>query len=1658
MKPRLRTFLSAVLVMTSCALFAQEFNYQFNAPSGAINPARKINSIAIDSDDRLFIADGTTKGIHVYDVAGIEIEVISTISTPSADIALKNPALIAIDSHNNLYIYDDALGLILVKPAQGEGFSFGEKGSGSGQFDRILDITVDSKGYCYVLSGSRKQVDVFSPDGKYLTWIAGTTTSFIDPIALGINGGNELYVMDKEGPNIYVYDIYGNLVNTNRSLANRKAVSLSKPIGMAVMTTGDFFLLDGASGQATLFNRVGLVMGTLGAKGTSAKGVFQDASNIVCSTAALNVAMLDRSTQTAQVFHTTSPSLVMKPETRRYKLSEINTSRPPAIFISAAPNGNRYVIPATDSKKVIAYKDSSSIDLFTINGKLEDAVSIAVDSISNMYVVDRGAEEVLMFDSIGTFIRKFGKEISDKLKDPTSIVIQRSGNIIVADHSRGSLLMWSPQGVFKKVITNSENSVIKAPLVIQVDSKDQIYVWDDDANCIYRIGSGGWPTTEKKVFARPDKPGGKPGTIGGFFIDPLDLIHVYNKTSGQLEVYEWDFEPLLKFSMGKSGSGNDSFGDVDKLLLDPSNLCVFFTQKKGNAQRAFQFMVPPPIPDGRVTYDVENDHLVLYFAKSKSPAVRAHGLIAKIGERDSVMYASTTSTITVEALKGDMSLRRLGFVSLSWSDYSDPSFYFDDYFTYGAQLIEAQQYETALGAWQLALEKMGRPLRMTEFIATKLASVSLELLGKNDISLSHAYAKTAYTLLPKSTVVQQTFSTALKVYYLHLANRENVAGIIAELNTYLSNSSVKNLALRAADSATIILALEENLASINGAIQIQKKLIEWDNIPEYHGSLAASFYNLYRYKSIRDYSTSELNSILTETMKYGQSSYATLKRDKKPYFNEHLVLLAAKNDYGKFDEAQRSAAEELGSSTALMSQDIMIRYRKMLAIAFTGLLKFDAAEAEYKTILSNAPSDRNVSLSLAEVLIAQKKYNDAKGIIQQLMLGNNDNALLIGKIGYIELLNGNFAEASFQLEKAIKELPSERSHYGFLADAYHLAGNDKKALRNYEVAIEYLDDMITGSGRRNLSESAFEELKSRRDKYALTAAKICEESNEHDKALKLYLSLTEVNPQNAAGWYGLGNSLHKAGRLYYAINAFDKALTIDGNNQTYKSAYSNEIKARENALQQDPGLKIIEVKVKDVYPVLYKNYADLHQLPVGEIVVANNSSSAITPTSITTFVAELMSQPTEVNASVIDPYSNQSIKLSAIFPEKILLNNDKKSYQMDVVVTFTVNGKTETIKKSTSFSVFGRNTITWSDKRLLSAFVTPNEEMLIEYNKKADAIFRNTSGFGLQRNMLKALQIYTLLSESGIGYSADPSQNYATSSITPDVLDYLQFPTETLKRKGGDCDDLVALAAALFENGGVPAAYIDLPGHVMLAFESSIKPSDIASNGINAREVVIIGDKVWIPLETTFIGNKNFMIAWKSGAERFYKELTAGQFPELIPFADAWGIYQPAAYKPEGFNEAPPSGKKVIDSYETMVAQLVQKTKKEAIAEIKNRYYAEGNNVFVKNKYATLLAQTGQMTDAENIFLEALKLSPENATVLNNLGNVFFLQGNNAKARDYYEQAAKLDVNDANILINLCKTCIALGDKVAAKTFLDKAIILDPEIAYIYADLNTQLK
>ena len=1613
---------------------------------------------AFDADNRLYILDADNACIYIVNEAGKLQKVLKNIETLSGTMELRSPKHLCFDRFNNLFVYDSKLGHILKIPPKGDAVLIGNAGWSAGELGDVTDIAADSKGQCYALNRSRNVIDVYSPDGTYLTWIT-PLNPLRAPLAIGMNGADELYVMEADGPTVRVFNDEGNLVNTNAALGTRKNVLLKDAIAMAVLDNGDFFVLDGKTCVTYHFSRVGEIIGSLGSKGDSREGVFEESVTLAGSSGVTNrISVVDEEGGVVQTFLLDQLKTSKQEPTRRIKMVESSTRRKPVFDLAVSPAGLRYTIPVDVRDKVVAYKDTSQEDAFTISGVIDEAAAIACDTIGNLFVADRGTDEILMFDAGGKLVRRMGKEIADKLKNPVSIVVQNSGNMVVADEGRGSLMQWNSKGQFLKEITSESNSIIRSPVRIDCDSKDQLYVWDDDLNAILRIGSGGWPTAEKQIKVRPEKPGGDPGVIGDLFVDPLDQIHVYNKTTHQIEVYSWVFEPILIYSIGHSSTGAGAIGDVDQMMLDTRTLNVYLTEDGGKKQKVFHYLIPPPMPAGTMIFDVIDGRLVANFSKLKSKAVIAYGLTRATAAGDSIVYRTEGSSFTITQPIVDPSLYRYNFVALSWSDYSDAALSFDDYFNYAEAMVHARKYQEALGSWILTLETMGKQSGLVEHLARRMAEVSTDLLRIQNIELALSYVKEAFKLSPKSAFVQGKYRDAVMAHYAQLVNQREINTVIGDTQVNIHNQGLRSIYLETADTLARVLSLQDNLNSINDAIKLQKKMLEWDNNAEYRQALAFSFFELYKFKSIRETSVLELRSILDETLANSRDAYNLLKAAGQFYFASHLIMISAMNELGKYEEAQLQATSELGATAALMSKDVQVAYRTELAKAFFSQGNLSGAESEYMTILGIESTNRVAKEALVEVLMDGSKYDAASDMLQQLMLGKEEVPAYSLLLGRIALLKNNSSEAVFQLEKVLTKDPSLRQSFIFLADAYMMSGNLLQAKKYYNQSLQYVEELIAKIGQGNRNKQFKLSLPKERVRILNALVRINMDLQDYKSAFVAAQRLIKLDESVAESHYQAGNAALQLGRVYNAIEYFNRAIVLDPENTNYNASMAAARTLREEQLANATPLAIGDVLVNEIYPSIYKNYADVHQLPAGEFVMNNNTDAIITPTSITVFCAELMSAPTQVSCVPVSAKSNSVIRFPAVFTEAILENTEAVNLQLEVVVTYGYNGTEQTIRKSGTFVLNGRNAIIWSDKRRMASFIAPGAEMLIDFNKRAEQVFKGMPKFGLNRSVLKAGQIYALLNRSDLTYSSDPNQGYASLSLRTEVKDFLQFPLETFVRRGGDCDDLVALYSSLLESGGVAAAYIDVPGHVMAAFDCGIRPVDMADYGLLANEVIVMNDRVWIPVEATKIGVAGFFAAWKAAADRYYRELEAGHFPELIPFGDAWSIYKPASYQPKGLMIDVPSDAKVKEEYKQFVVQFVSKTKQSALDELAARIISEPENVFVRNSYGTLLTQTGQYEKAKKVFQETLELTPESAIVLNNLGNIDFLQGKFTEAITHYTQATVLDESDAQIHVNLCKSYMQLNEMTKAREEFEKATALDSSISDIYQELKKQIQ
>lgn len=122
----------------------------------------------------------------------------------------------------------------------------------------------------------------------------------------------------------------------------------------------------------------------------------------------------------------------------------------------------------------------------------------------------------------------------------------------------------------------------------------------------------------------------------------------------------------------------------------------------------------------------------------------------------------------------------------------------------------------------------------------------------------------------------------------------------------------------------------------------------------------------------------------------------------------------------------------------------------------------------------------------------------------------------------------------------------------------------------------------------------------------------------------------------------------------------------------------------------------------------------------------------------------------------------------------------------------------------------------------------------------------------------------------GLQYVADPRAS----------AERVQYPSETLELKGGDCDDLAVCFSSMLEGIGLQTAFIDYKSgegikHVNLLVNTQISPDFAKYITGNDKKIFVrknrSGEKeIWLPVETTVL--TNFDEAWQEGAKRFYNE------------------------------------------------------------------------------------------------------------------------------------------------------------------------------------------
>ena len=145
----------------------EDFLYEFSSHGDADGQLTLPTGMALDSRERVYIADEYNHRVSVFDLSGRFLGRWGEHGAGEGQ--MDGPAGLALDAEDNVYVVDQHNHRVQRFTPEGRRLaSFGEFGGGEGQLDMPWGVTLDPEGNVWVADWRNDRVQKFDPQGKFL--------------------------------------------------------------------------------------------------------------------------------------------------------------------------------------------------------------------------------------------------------------------------------------------------------------------------------------------------------------------------------------------------------------------------------------------------------------------------------------------------------------------------------------------------------------------------------------------------------------------------------------------------------------------------------------------------------------------------------------------------------------------------------------------------------------------------------------------------------------------------------------------------------------------------------------------------------------------------------------------------------------------------------------------------------------------------------------------------------------------------------------------------------------------------------------------------------------------------------------------------------------------------------------------------------------------------------------------------------------------------------------------------------------------------------------------------------------------------------------------------------------------------------------------------
>jgi tetratricopeptide (TPR) repeat protein len=234
-------------------------------------------------------------------------------------------------------------------------------------------------------------------------------------------------------------------------------------------------------------------------------------------------------------------------------------------------------------------------------------------------------------------------------------------------------------------------------------------------------------------------------------------------------------------------------------------------------------------------------------------------------------------------------------------------------------------------------------------------------------------------------------------------------------------------------------------------------------------------------------------------------------------------------------------------------------------------------------------------------------------------------------------------------------------------------------------------------------------------------------------------------------------------------------------------------------------------------------------------------------------------------------------------------------------------------------------------------------------------------------------------------------------------------------------------------------------------FDTSVSSSSKEDFGFPPEDYVVYKGTIWIPVETTLVGS-SFNAAWKKALNDFNEWKEKGL--QIVDIKDAWQDYKPATLQFEEWRAEAVTPAKKSEKFPKEIEAL----KERKVRYLRSLLLNSPDSPYTLEQLGILYGENGMYEEAMEALKRHISVNGENATALNNSGNLYYLAGDYRNAENAYLKALKYDQEDAGIMINLARCYSRQNNKEKARKYFDMAIRIDRDVTKKYFRLSSELR